>query len=471
MCTTSKEDEPEVVEEGLPAGLLAAISAPGGSRVVLVLGAGCSVEGPTGLPLAHDLAKRCHQSLVSNLVLRDGEVNEPENLSALAEAVVAKTGGQQALVDLFRPDSFRNAEPNEGYCIAAAFLLEGAVSTVLTLNFDLAANAALTQLSAQDSVQTIRGPGDHHRIGARNLIYLHRDINFPADDLILSSAALDEEWKGKWEEVIAQRVIGAPATVFVGLGSPIGVLAETTQRVVKSLEEFGAALYVVDPDNPTSSDFVDGLGTAESVPIKLGWGDFMRKLSARVVEKHRAEIEDACQALIATNISQEEEVSDLCARLAKLGIVALGRLRANWLLEKRSYCTHETPRLMIFSDLLLAVGMIERVSGARASFAEDGLVEFLGSDRTVIGLICSGEGWRNRTRMKAEVDLRRERPGTRKPSFALVAHFEDSGSGGATPEHLIDPPPEDDVSGGPRFRLISLTELRAAPDLILEMVS
>lgn len=110
-----------------------------------------------------------------------------------------------------------------------------AVSTVLTLNFDLAANATLTQLSAQDSVQTIRGPGDHHQRGARNLIYLHHDINFTADDLILRSAALDEEWKGKWEEVVAQSVIGAPATVFVGLGSPVGVLAETTQRVVKSL--------------------------------------------------------------------------------------------------------------------------------------------------------------------------------------------------------------------------------------------
>jgi hypothetical protein len=48
----------------LPAELLHAISQPAGGRVVLVTGAGCSVEAPTNLSLAFDCATKAHVKLV-----------------------------------------------------------------------------------------------------------------------------------------------------------------------------------------------------------------------------------------------------------------------------------------------------------------------------------------------------------------------------------------------------------------------
>lgn len=61
----------------LPPDLLGAVAAKEGGRVVLVLGAGCSKESPTDLPLAGDLARECHRQLVENGCLHDEDVEDP----------------------------------------------------------------------------------------------------------------------------------------------------------------------------------------------------------------------------------------------------------------------------------------------------------------------------------------------------------------------------------------------------------
>ena len=132
----------------LPPSLLHAISSPGGGRVVLILGAGCSNEDPTSLPLSGDLSAECHRKLIADRILTEGEVIDKRDLSAVAEAVVSRTGSQSALIERFPPDAFRYAEPNEGYLIMAALFLEGALADALTLNFDSAARTALGRLGS-----------------------------------------------------------------------------------------------------------------------------------------------------------------------------------------------------------------------------------------------------------------------------------------------------------------------------------
>ena len=126
-------------------------------RVVLVVGAGCSVEDPTGLKLASHYAAEVHRRLVLDGFLGDGDCHEPHDLSLLASTVWARHGSQTPVVERLPRAEFRSARPNDGYLIAAALLRERAISCVLTLNFDLAMSSALTELSATD-VQVIVGP-------------------------------------------------------------------------------------------------------------------------------------------------------------------------------------------------------------------------------------------------------------------------------------------------------------------------
>ena len=361
----------------LPSNLLQAISSPSGGRVVLVLGAGCSKEAPTDLPLASELSKDCHRRLVADGILSDGEVSDQNDLSAVAEAVFLKTGSQQELIERFPKDAFRHAKPNEGYLIMAALLIEGALSDTMTLNFDHAARAAMSNLGAGTQVSEIRGPGDHTLLGARNFIYLHGDIDSTAEDIILRTKELDEAWRGRWGGVVAERILSGPTTVFVGLGSPASVLVETSERILKAIGQFGVGFYVVDPLAYEESKFASALGIPQGNYLRMGWGEFMRALAERVIEEQRAAVERECHELAKELGIATGGVAEMCRRLAEVGLLGLGQLRAAWMLHSGSYLPHELgDRLRQFSNLVLAVRMVEDVSGLEAQFGCDGIVEF-----------------------------------------------------------------------------------------------
>ena len=457
----------------LPPNLLSAISSPSGGRVVLVLGAGCSSEEPTSLPLAGDLSAECHRKLVADRVLDEGEVDNRRDLSAVAEAVFRKTRSQRDLIERFPPGDFKHAKPNEGYLIMAALLLEGSIANALTLNFDLAATAALAILGAGASVSTIRGPEGHTQIGARNLIYLHRDIDSHPDEVILRKEKLDEDWREHWEEVVAQRVLAGPIVVFVGLGSPIAVLLETTKRIVTSIGQSQAGVYVVDPSAPEDSEFARALDVAPDDYYRMGWNDFMRALAQRVLEEHSANIQRDCEAIVRELDIEAEDVADLCLRLTEVGLPALGQLRAAWMLHRSPYLPHQQGALLHpFCNLVLAIRTVERVSGHQARFGEDGLVEFSRDGYVTRALVCSGGGWMTKARLEAELSKRREtmRRLGKPPSFGLFGGVE-SGPDVATPSDITgDTDPEDVVTGPTTLQTISVTALRSDPNVVLQVI-
>lgn len=439
---------------------------------MLVLGAGCSHEAPTSLPLSADLASECYRRLVADGIIAGEDVANPQDLSAVAEAVVAQTGSQRELVERFEPDAFRNAETNDGYLIAAALLVEGALNTAMTLNFDVAASVALARVGAGPSVSTIRGPEDHHRLGARNLIYLHRDINSDPDDVILRPIQIESEWRERWEQVVAQRVLAGPTTVFVGLGTPAAVLVETTRKILEALRSVGANVYVVDPVEHERSEFFGALGLDPDVYLQLGWGEFMHRLADRLVEEQRAAMERECNAIIGELALEEENIPDLSARLVAIGLVGLGRLRACWLLENRSYLPHEGAPLRLLGDLLIAVGMIERLSGTRARFETEGFVEFTGGGLSTPVMVCSGGGWMTRAALEARVSFRRQQLGRhgRVPSAGVAAGV----AGGpqiTTPADIVGEFDATDVAvGAGQFRIFTVNELRDQPERVREVV-
>jgi hypothetical protein len=169
----------------VPAVVLAAVAHPGGGRLVLVLGAGCSYESPTDLPLSRPLAEEAHRRLVLDGVLAQGECNDPTDLSCVADAVYARRGRQRELVDVLPRQQMRFAMPNEGSLIAAALMLEAVVSYLLVLNYDLSIPNALAQLGARDEVQVLRGPEDHDQLGLVNVIFLHRNVDADPESWVL----------------------------------------------------------------------------------------------------------------------------------------------------------------------------------------------------------------------------------------------------------------------------------------------
>ena len=457
----------------LPANLLQAIAEPAGGRVAIVVGAGCSHEAPTGLPLADDLSAECFRKLTADGLLAEGDVENPEDLSEVAEAVFRADGSQRELVDRFRPDDFRQAPPNDGYLIMAALMQEGAITTAMTLNFDLAATTALATLRSSVSISTIRGPEDHHRISARNLIYLHRDINADPNDLILRQESLESAWRDRWEQIVTQRVVAGSVTVFAGLGSPASVLIETTKRILQGLGS-GASVYVVDPAERENSAFFAALELDPESYIQLGWGDLMLRLASRLVEEQRAELEHKGQALIHDLDLYEEDVTGVCQRLAALGLVNLGVLRAAWLLRDHPYEHHQPAHLPLIADLIVAIAMIERLTASTAAFRSEGIVEFPSANGPVRVIVCSGGGWMTRAVVESRLRFRRGKaaPGEHGELLAVAGGLSGPGGPPVAPSSIAGDYEDADITAGEdQFKLLTVTELRNGPEVITEIFS
>lgn len=354
--------------------LLSAISAPQGGQVTLIIGAGCSSENPPGLPLGREMSREVYRRLVADHLLDEGECANPDDLSEVAETVFRKYGGQRELVERLPRERLQNAEANDGYLIAAALLREQAVGNLLTLNFDMAGRHALAGVGAREDVAVIAGPEQFNRLGTVNFVHLHRDVNADPEAWILRPEQLAAAWQGQWEEAITQRVTTVPANVFVGLGSPAGVLIAAVERL-RSAIGAAAHLWLVDIGPLDQSRFAEALEITPEMFIQAGWTELMFALGRRLAEEHVAALENALDALEAEGLGHED-ASQIMAELRKLTLLDLGRCRALWLGSASRYKPNRGSEPAHAAHLIYALARIARVTAGELRVLPEGAVEF-----------------------------------------------------------------------------------------------
>jgi hypothetical protein len=349
----------------LPADLLRGVSSVGGGKVALVVGAGCSVEDPTGIPIASVCSLEVHRRLIADGVIRNGDCPNPDDLSIVADTVFAKTGLQRDVVErLLDSYNLKLATANDGYRVAAAMLCEGAMASLVTLNFDLAMSSALSELGAGHAVGVIECPADLPRQKMVNVYYLHRNANAAnLEDWVLRTVTLESEWRLHWQPIIATKVLAVPIVVFAGLGSPAAVLLESTKLIRGALP--GIKVFQVDSADMGSSKFFSELGIDASAYIKSGWCDFMEQLGERLLREQLVRLDGAVRDKVRDDGLPNEDITGLVERLGALGLVKVGRLRARWFVQGRPYCPEEAGTLGLIADLLLALAMMARVSRSR----------------------------------------------------------------------------------------------------------
>jgi hypothetical protein len=458
----------------LPPELLQAVSSPGGGKIAMVLGAGCSVEPPTNIPVSRVCSKEIHRLLILDGILQKGDCADPDDLSALADAVFSRRNSQRDVVERLRDHyGLKLATPNNGYLIVAALLCEGVISSVVTLNYDLALSTALSELGAGKIVGVVERPEDLAHQKTINLYYLHRNANAAdPESWILRTAALNVEWKGHWETIIANKVLAAPVVLFAGLGTPVAVLIESTKLLRAALPAV-TTLYLADPEDMVSSKFFQALGLDAAHYISSGWGALMEGLSRRLLEEQIAKLGQAAVSKTQEDHLPNEDIARFLNTLQHMGIVRVGKLRAYWLLSEKPYLVFDENILGLLADLLLALATMVRVSGAEAVIIEDGRVEFQRAGRTVASfIVASGNGHRGKIAVEAEVQKRRAGY-SQSPTAALVGGTSASWTTPPTPpKDIVDgAESKDDILRGPTaLPLFHISELRDNHVLIREVV-
>ncbi|WP_263788821.1 SIR2 family protein [Salinibacter grassmerensis] len=387
----------------------------GGHSITLILGAGCSFDGRTDLPLSKAVSQRVYQELVDDGYLEEDFCDDPSDLSEVAEAVSQVTGGLEPIVGHIR-QRFLHVDANEGHQIAAAMMREGIISCVITLNYDDAMSQALGDVSGQE-VSEIRSVSTQSDFGDINLVYLHgkADADNP-NDLVMRTGQLNN-WQETWGEAIVQSQLIRSSTVFAGLGTPVKVLTETAKKLHNTFSS-ASTFYQVDP-SPYEQENEDGelekapladaIGIQEGQYVSCGWNAFMRKAGKRALIRQVRDLCNEC-ADMAWNDERAlfdamdpEEQTDLEERIksylhsGSTSFLDLGRLRAHWFLMSEKYTPHNQNLVARWvGRLLLAVDFVAR----RYDFDQvvfrpsDGSVEFSrsGNPRSVVARLFHGRG-------------------------------------------------------------------------------
>ena len=464
----------------LPSSLLSAIAAQEGSRVVLVVGAGCSFEQPTGLPLAGTCSEDAHRRLVADGILKDGECAEPWNLSALADLVKTKCNNKQnELVSRLPTTEFKNASPNEGHKIAAALMLEGAVWNIVTLNFDLALSHALSEIGVGSEVCVINGPEQHGQLGRSNVIYLHRSIDADPEELILTTDALDAAWVDGWEEWVAKWAMAAPVTVFAGLGSSCGVLKHTAEKLRVALGE-KVQLVLANPGEQSASQFAGEMKIDSANYVQLGWVAFMCELGKRFHKEVVAKVKDACESLShregwVDSITKRpvEDIDQLSQLVDELDILTFGRIRAAWLLSSRAYQKIDAGQLDSIADLLLVVAYIARQNNCEFQIETDGFAVLSKEGRPISRIRLVDGSRRNFRWLSLESELKKldqqKRIGSPYPQHVLACGVTGTKlSDASPPESIVDGDEGKDsiVDGGAKYSFWGVDEIRGDNTII-----
>lgn len=460
----------------LPPDLLRDFADHGGGKVTLFIGAGCSLEAPTNLPLAADLSREVHRRLIQDGKLLTG-CDDPKNLSQVADAVFDEHGSQKPFVDRMNIQKFKNVRPNDGHLIAAAFMRENIVSGVVTLNYDDAMSQAIGRVDGSGEIREIAGPEEHDQLGSVNLVYLHRKAGADSDELIMRSDALNKEWKDNWEEAIAHSQLVVPSSVFAGLGSPADVLTVSTKNIREAVED-QSSFYQVDPgeyeweeDGETvKSAFTSALDIPKERYIQLGWCDFMKAVGDRV---RREQIDALCQACVEEVRKYQDLIpstdGDGIERLRQrikeyfrtpprsYSFLELGKLRARWFLDDsgeyfpqfRDDLSDQIAQLLVAVDYVARTYTFDQVIFSPG----DGCATFKDSTtgRTVVAYLAHGRtrmAWRSlENKLPRDIDLQLAR--TTQPTCVLGSGFRGQPEDLSPPPDIAAPGPSDNDPNAP----------------------
>lgn len=442
----------------LPSELLMQIASDGGGRVVLIIGAGCSMPAPTSLCSGAWYSKDAYRRLVADHVLEAESCSDPSDLSELADLVFEQDGSQKALTDRLPHEAWRQATPNRGHLLAAALLMEGALRAVVTLNYDLALQTALGSLGSGRRVTIVRGPEEHAQMGSRSLVFLHRSVESPAEGWVMRKTVMEDSWRNAWESVVASGALSAPVTVFAGLGSPAAVLTESVKRLAGAV---GVSYYLVDP-YPTGAFATELSGLLKEV-IQMGWCELASELAGRVLQEQLARLGDRARSIADEQGLPQDELGSVLTALRELSLVDMGVARARWMNDDCKYLVESTgPELNLIADVVLAIGSTARELGADVTITERGDVQLDCSGQPPLILLCAhGQGGRTwssvQTRLEEQLS---ERSRMSRPRVVLVTGMRPEPS--VLPEDLLRGSDTDDnlVRGAESLVAVTIDEIR-----------
>jgi len=215
------------------------------AKVVVYAGAGISMSQPTNLPKGADLAAAIHTRLKTAFAAL--ATVDPHNLLAVADAVAALPGGEEALrLTAASSANFRTATPGYAHRVLAHLMLEGAID-ILTTNWD----NCIERGAGDEWLPTVTNSTSLAHVTPPWVLKIHGCASQP-DSLLVSSTHLSSP--PTWVQEQTRARLGSAVVLFIGIGDVAGYVQ---RRIEEALREVGRPvenIRVVAPEIVTKWD-------------------------------------------------------------------------------------------------------------------------------------------------------------------------------------------------------------------------
>lgn len=244
---------------------------------MIYAGAGISLSQPTSLPTGAALAAAIHMRLAPAFSVL--ATVDPSDLIAVADAVAALPGGEEALRQTSAQSAnFKTAKPGYAHKVLAHLMLEGAID-VLTTNWD----NCIERSAGEELLPTVTNDHALARVTPPWVLKVHGCASEP-DSLLVTSGHLKNP--PTWVQDQTRARLGSAVVVFIGIGDVAGYVR---QRIEEAIREVGTVenIRVVAPDIDTKWDesqwktVAPNLSVAHKIPATADL--FMEQLAAAYI--------------------------------------------------------------------------------------------------------------------------------------------------------------------------------------------
>ena len=208
-------------------------------KLIPFLGAGCSVGAPSRIPSAGELAR---------MLIAHGAGVDGQDLEDIAEEAWNR-GGSAEFAQLLPIDEWRARPPNDVTRVIAELCREGLISQILTTNWDLLVEHALTEIGQPYAKIVDADSLSIEPVGTVTLIKLNGCIEHPKFIKATRSQIESTEWLDAWVDAVFDVLVRTNSVLFAGY-SGASRAATTTIAGVVDVEERHAADFLVDRQTP-----------------------------------------------------------------------------------------------------------------------------------------------------------------------------------------------------------------------------
>lgn len=208
------------------------------NKLVIYVGAGISLSQPTNLPTGPRLSVTIHmqlKGLFANLA-----TVPPDDLVAVADAVAALPGGEEALLQTSATSAdFKTAKPGYAHKVLAHLILEGAID-VVTTNWD----NCIERGAGEERLPTVTNDRELAEVTPPWVLKVHGCASRPNSLLVTSTHLATPP---TWVQEQTHALLGSAVVVFVGIGDVAGYVK---RRIEEAIDEVGTVenIRVVAPD-------------------------------------------------------------------------------------------------------------------------------------------------------------------------------------------------------------------------------